>query len=164
MNITAQHYLNLVGSETQTISKLLTSAISDGKKLGMHCITLYFDSRSMLKSILKIVKESDQLLDEDMNFVDSLDRIEKETKEMCNKMEPDSFLFWYLLKKTAHNYGLIISATIQHNAQILGIPDTELPVDEIMAALNQPANKPLLEQSIAELKAGNVVQHSLLHE
>lgn len=164
MNITAQHYLNLVGSETQTISKLLASAISDGKKLSMHCLALYFDSRAMLKSSLKIIKGSDQLLDEDMRFVDSLDRLEKETKEICNKMGPELFLFWFLLKKTANNYGLIISTIIQHNAQLLEIPDTELPIDEIMTALNQPVNKSMLEQSLSELKAGNIVQHGLLHE
>jgi|CXWL01.1.fsa_nt_gi hypothetical protein len=59
-------------------------------------------------------------------------------------MGAELFLFWFLLKKTANNYGLIISAIIQHNAQLLEIPDTELPIDEIMTALNQPANKSML--------------------
>lgn len=167
MNITAQQYLSLVESETQTISKLLSSAISDSKQLTMHCLALYFDSRSMLKSILKIIKESDQLLDEDMSFVDDLNRIEKYNKEICNEFEsklPQLFLFWFFLKKTANNYGLIINEIIQHNAQILKIPETELSPDEIMAVLNQSANKAMLEKSLTELKAGNVVQHGLLHE
>jgi hypothetical protein len=58
----------------------------------------------------------------------------------------------------------MINAIVQHDALVLGNPFTELPISELMDILNKPKNKAMLEQSIVELKAGNLAHHRLIHE
>lgn len=164
MNITAQNYLDLVGSETQNISNLFTGSIYNSWTVGAHCATIYLDSRAMLKNIVQIVKESDQLFDDDLSFVSQLERIQEKTKAIYHEMGHGLFLCRFLLKKTINHYSSMISAIAQHDALVLGIPTTELPIDELMDVLNKPKNKAMLEQSIAELKAGKSAHHHLIHE
>jgi hypothetical protein len=164
MNITAQNYLSLVGSETQNINNLFTGSIYNGWTVGAHCATIYLDSKAMLKSIVQIVEESDQLFDDDLSFVSQLECIQNKTKAIYDDMGHGLFLCRFLLKKTVNHYGSMINAIVQHDARVLGIPSTELPIDELMEVLNKPKNKAMLEQSIAELKAGNLAHHRLIHE
>jgi hypothetical protein len=164
MNITAQNYLNLVGSETQNISNLFTGSIYNSWTVSAHCVTIYLDSTAMLKNIVQVVKEHDQLFDDDLGFVSQLECIEEKTKAIYNEMGRNLFLSRFLLKKTVKHYSAMINAIVKHDAQVLGIPATELPINELMDVLNKPKNKAMLEQSIAELKAGNLAHHRLIHE
>jgi hypothetical protein len=164
MNITAHNYLNLVGSETQNISNLFTGSIYNSWTVGAHCATIYLDSSAMLKNIVEIIKESDQLFDDDLSFVSQLERIQDKTKTIYHEMGHELFVCRFLLKKTVAHYSSMINAIVQHDALVLGIPTTELPVDELMNVLNEPKNKAMLEKSIAELKAGNLTHHRLIHE
>lgn len=163
MNITAQNYLNLVGSETQNISNIISESIHNGRVVGVHCAAIYFDSKAMLKNILRVVKESDQLFDDDLCFTSQLERIQDKTQTIYHEMGHNLFFCRFLLKKTANHYGSMISAIVEHDARVLGIPDTELPVDEIMAILNQPTNKTMIEQSLVQAAAGETEQHQLFY-
>lgn len=169
MNITAENYLSLVDSETKTISDMIKSSIHNGWIMTMHCLVIYFDSKAMLASTLRVIKESnpldpEQLLDEGSIFVSKLERIEERTNTLSLSINPKFLFCRHLLQKTAGHYDAIIKAIVQHNARVLGIPDTELPIDELMTELNKPKNKAMLEKSIAELNAGNFAAHKLIHD
>ena len=168
MNITAQDYLNLVDNETQNINYIFKELAVNDWRLGAHCSAIYFDSKEMLKATLKIIKESNHLNSDallgDSDLIPRLSNIENKTKALYHEMKGGLFMCRWLLKKTAHHYDLIINAIIEHDARVLCIPTTELPIDELMAELNQPKNRAMLEQSIAELKAGEFSSHRLIHE
>ncbi len=169
MNITAENYLSLVDSETKTISDIIKSSIHNGWVMTTHCLVVYFDSKAMLTNTLRVIKESnllnhEQLLDDGSIFVSKLERIEERTNTLYLGINPKLFFCRFLLKKTTKHYDAIIKAIVEHDAGVLGIPDTELPIDELMTELNKPKNKAMLEKSIAELNAGNFSAHKLIHD
>jgi len=50
----------------------------------------------------------------------------------------------------------------EREANKLGIPDVELPINEVMDRLNIPKNKSQLERAIKRHKSGDITKHDLL--
>lgn len=73
------------------------------------------------------------------------------------------WVYRWLMKRTFAHYDAMIAMMVTHDAKALGIPDTDQPIDAIMAELNQPNTRQMLEQSIAELDGGHFVSGQLLH-
>ncbi len=161
MDITAQTYLSLADRETQTISALIKSTLLSSKLLSAHCIALFFDSRALLKNTRALVSKSIELksgilLDEDLNFIAQLERLEREAEALYLAMGRDLLLCRYLLKRAKANYGIVIDAIIEHDAAVLEIPTTELPfnfnLDRMKQAVEAHAHRMLSNLTFNELQ------------
>ncbi len=164
MSVTAQDYLNLVDNDANNISSIFKGLVHNSWVISAHCAAAYLDSKIMLKDITLEISLSDQLVDEKFNLIARLDKIRSTVKELHHKMNGSLFMCRYFLKKTIDNCELLVKVIIEHDAKVLGIPDTELPIDELMAELNSPENKEMLGRSIAQLRRGNFSTHKLNYE
>lgn len=158
-----ESYIQVIDNETVTLSRLLSTAFRSMWLVGSHCSVIYFESKQLLIDIDQALTGCNELFDEDMNLIGALERNQKKISEIMVEMPTSLWLCKYLLKMANANFNLIIDKIIKHDAKEHGIPDTDLPINEIMAELNQPPNRAILDESIAQLKGGKTVKHEAFY-
>lgn len=154
-------YIDIVDNETHTLSKILAQSVQSGFIVGSHSASIYFESKMLLQEAIKDTKEDRLLLDNDLMLA-AISRSQALLTEVISKMGISLFFSRYLLKKAYQNFDKLIGVVIRHNARVLDIPEHDKPIDEIMAELNNPGNKAMLEKSIAQLARGDTVSFTPL--
>lgn len=161
MNATTMHVIEIIDNETRVLKSLSSEPIDYRGTLSALGLSLYLSSKTLCKQMLKGLVYHD---DDAMQMIKSLELVQESIKTAIQKMGNKALICQFFLKKANHNFSLAISDIIQQEAKLLDIPNTELPIDEVMALLNKPKNKAILERSIAELNAGKVVRHELVND
>jgi hypothetical protein len=160
MNTAAMHFIEIIDNETRTLESLSSDPTDYSGALTALGASLYLCSKTLCKMLKGLISaDSDP-----MQLIKSLELVQESIKKAHQKMGNKALICQFLINKANNNFSRAISEIIQQEAELLGIPDIELPIDEVMAMLNSPANKTMLDRSLSELHAGKVTPHELIHE
>lgn len=155
MSVSTQQYIDLIGAETETLSAAVTLHLMDSIdsfSIVMQCLTLYNES----KQLVKFVKKNDinSMIDPDDTMTDALTRSQEKIKSAYGQMgvfitgnrhkfgKPlDKMMLFFgrwLLKKSFDNYGLAIIQIMEHDVDADQSPYSKAfdSVDELMKHLN----------------------------
>jgi hypothetical protein len=160
MNAAALHFIEIIDNETKTLKSLSSAPIDYSAALIAIGASIYLCSKTLCKMLKRVISVDN----EPMQLIKSLELVQESIKTANQKMGNKAIICQFFLNKANNNFSLAINDIIQQEAQLLGIPSTELPIDEVMSRLNSPENKAMLDRSLAELRTGKVSQHELMHE
>jgi hypothetical protein len=152
MSITTEQYINLIGSETDTLSKTVSVHLihtdNSLNSITMQAFGLYFESKQLIKSIKKI--EAAVIIDADNTLTDFLMLCQEKIKNTYQQMQTfinNNFsplnkvllkLSCFLLKKTFDNYKMAICYISEHDvdARPLAYSPPFNNIDDLMKHLN----------------------------
>lgn len=126
MSVTTQHFIDLIGSETEALGKTVDTYLLDSTALScsilLHSWLLYSESKQLLKSVKK--NDSTAVIDFNDEMADSLRRCQVKIKSIYDTIGDDikkggrssllSIGRW-LLKKSFDSYGLAIVNIMEHD-------------------------------------------------
>lgn len=152
MSITTEQYINLIGSETETLTKTVSVHLihldDSLNSITMQAFGLYFESKQLMKSIKKI--EAPVIIDADDVMTDFLTLCQEKIKNTYQQMRTfidNDFnslnkillrVSCFLLKKTFDNYGLAIRYITEHDvdADSRAYSQPFNTIDDLMRHLN----------------------------
>jgi hypothetical protein len=155
MSAGTQQYIDLMGSETETLSAAIAVHLMDSIdscSIFMQCLALYNESKQLVKFIKK--NDADTVIDPDDAMTDVLTRCQEKIKLAYNKMgdfmEGNRTRFInpmdkimiplsrWLLKKSFDNHGLAIIHIMEHDVDADKSPYSEPfgSIDDLMKHLN----------------------------
>lgn len=138
MNISVSNYIDIIDNETITIGHLLSGSFRSAHIITTHCVSIYFESRQMLKEIKLEAKTSSAIIDGDLKLVERLEALQNKIKSTYHNMGKELLLGRYFLKKAFNNFGLIIVTINEHDVDVDNTPSSGPfdSVDDLMNYLN----------------------------
>lgn len=164
MSATVNTYLELVDSETRNLTEVLRDSFRSGMLLSRHVAVLYFDTRSLCNEFSNTSVDSYLLNISVDQLIKRLSDLTEKTLSIHRAMPNHLFIPRWMIWNSYQSLDRLISLIIEREAKNLGIPSTDVSIDQIMGELNKPINKSMLDKSIAELNANNLVHHDLVHD